>query len=311
MQKVSIVIPTYNRAKYLTQALDSVLQQTYQHFEIIVIDDGSTDDTKNVMEEYMKRFPNKIKYFYEKNKGPAAARNRGINEAMGDYIAFLDSDDMWMPTKLAEQVEFLDHNKGVALVFTDIKKMKDNKIIKEASLGEEGVYNRNKFSELIEKSFIFTPTVAVRKNILIEIGLFNEKYRAGEDYELYLRIAKHHDIEYINKPLAIRRLHDSNTPTLLFYEAHLVLLNDLVHSNSFNKHQKNIFMVKLRQFSYELGYYYFSRGEYKRSIKWFYKACGTNHGIKPFFYIFAALLPSLVINYLRKLKQDNFNKGVL
>src|SRR5690349_3602213 len=109
MPKVSVIIPTYNRAQFIARAVDSVLEQTYKDFEIIVIDDGSSDNTQ----EILKAYEGKIRYVYQQNKGISAARNRGIQEAKGEYIAFLDSDDVWKPEKLSVQVAILDVNPHV------------------------------------------------------------------------------------------------------------------------------------------------------------------------------------------------------
>ena len=113
MSKVSVIIPTYNREKLISRAIESVLAQVYPVYEIIVVDDGSTDATKSVLAP----FNGKIKYIYQKNAGIAEARNRGIKESSGEYIAFLDSDDYWAPEKLAEQVKVLDANPQVGIVF--------------------------------------------------------------------------------------------------------------------------------------------------------------------------------------------------
>src|SRR5437868_7134370 len=100
MPKVSVIIPTYNRGKLITRAVNSVLNQTFNDFEIIIVDDGSKDETKNILMPYQNQKKNRIKYFYQENRGISAARNRGIKESTGEYIAFLDSDDEWVSDKL-------------------------------------------------------------------------------------------------------------------------------------------------------------------------------------------------------------------
>ena len=110
MQKVSVIIPAFNCEKYISEAIDSVLNQTCQNFEIIVIDDGSKDNTGVIVREYLNKYPNKIKDFHQENKGPAAARNLGIRNAKCEYIAFLDADDLWGKEKLEKSINFLEKN---------------------------------------------------------------------------------------------------------------------------------------------------------------------------------------------------------
>ena len=102
MPKVSVIIPTYNRAHYICETIDSILAQTYRDYEIIVVDDGSADNTRKVLQKY----DGKVRYFYQKNRGPSAARNFGISQSQGEYIAFLDDDDLWTENKLELQIDF-------------------------------------------------------------------------------------------------------------------------------------------------------------------------------------------------------------
>src|SRR3990172_13226391 len=113
--KISVIIPTYNRAAYLAEALNSVISQTYKDFELIVVDDGSTDNT----EEAVRRFTVDIKYIYQKNQGVSAARNRGISESGGEFLSFLDSDDLWEKRKLEKQIDFFEKNKCAKVCYTD------------------------------------------------------------------------------------------------------------------------------------------------------------------------------------------------
>jgi glycosyltransferase involved in cell wall biosynthesis len=119
---VSIILPTYNRAQLICEAIDSILNQTYQDFQIIVVDDGSTDNTAEVLKSYIP----KIRYIQQENKGPGDARNRGIEDAKGKYIAFLDSDDIWMDFKLEIQVDILERLTDVGFLFSDFRILKSN-----------------------------------------------------------------------------------------------------------------------------------------------------------------------------------------
>ena len=123
MPTVSVIIPTYNRRTYVQEAIDSVLAQTYPDYEIIVIDDGSTDGTDQVLHA---RYGDRIRYVWQENQGESAARNRGIALARGEYIALLDSDDLWLPDKLAKQIPFLDSHPGAVLALPQVWQINAN-----------------------------------------------------------------------------------------------------------------------------------------------------------------------------------------
>src|SRR5258708_1857585 len=126
MPKVSILIPSYNSAHFLSRSIESALSGTYQDFEIIVIDDGSHDNTKDLVQSFIDRYPHKIRYFWQENKGLAVARNTGIAQAHGEYLALLDADDKWLPCRLEEGVEILDADASIGLVHGNITYMDIN-----------------------------------------------------------------------------------------------------------------------------------------------------------------------------------------
>ena len=198
--KVSIILPTYNRAKYLDRAISSVLNQSYSDFELIIVDDASTDNTKEVVDMFDD---DRIRYIRnEKNLGGAGARNRGIKEAKGDFIAFQDSDDQWHPEKLKIQMEaFSKATPDVAVVYTAfIRKVGDKEfIIPPASVKKrEG----NIYRELLlHVNFVGTPTAVVRKKALEKVGGFDERFPRLQDWDLFLRLAKHYKFKFIEKPL--------------------------------------------------------------------------------------------------------------
>ncbi|MBA7689290.1 Undecaprenyl-phosphate 4-deoxy-4-formamido-L-arabinose transferase [subsurface metagenome] len=198
---VSVIIPTYNRAHLVSRAIESVLNQTYQDFEIIVVDDGSTDDT----EEIVRSFKNeRIRYIrHEKNKGAAAARNTGIKVAKGEYIAFQDSDDEWLPEKLEKQMKVFENvPQEVGVVYTDMwtitrnkkryfyspKIMPENKIIYKRVLNY-GVMN------------IGIQTALIKKEAFDKAGVFDEKLPRFIDLELFIRLLKYYYFYHIKEPL--------------------------------------------------------------------------------------------------------------
>ena len=202
---VSVILSTYNREEYLPRAIDSVLSQDYRELELIVVDDGSTDHTRQVVESYKD---SRIRYMRTPvNKGVAAARNAGIRRAKGELIAFQDSDDVWRQGKLTKQVETLEKaSENVAMVYcimTRINKdetyrlLPDENILKQERQG-------NLFERLLRGNFIGAPTICVRRAVLTGsdgVGVFDTMMPNLEDYELLLRIAKKYQVAYIDEVL--------------------------------------------------------------------------------------------------------------
>lgn len=204
MCKVSVIIPTYNRAKYLPDAISSILNQTYQDFEIIIIDDGSIDNSKEIVSDFQKR-DRRIKYFYQENKGVACSRNKGCMEAQGEYIAFLDSDDRAVLNRLKEQVKILDKNTKVDLVYgTILAKNIYKNDSKTFGITFPGVIPHKKmFLNLIKYHlFFWTSTVTMRKEIF-ERYKFDQRMIIGEDFLFFLQASRDFLFYGINKNFAI------------------------------------------------------------------------------------------------------------
>lgn len=196
MGKVSIIIPTFNRRDYITIALDSVRVQTYKDYEIIIIDDGSSDDTKEVLKPYQEN----VRYFYQDNRGIPATRNKGIREAKGDFIAFLDSDDHWLPEKLERQIECFSKHPHYGMVATRCScTTPEGKFLKKNRPGKSGWI----LTDLFKANFIRTSSAMIKKECLEEIGLFDESLPECEEYDLWLRIAKQYPIGFIDEPLTV------------------------------------------------------------------------------------------------------------
>ena len=211
-RNVSIIIPTYNWAQFLPQCLESVFKQTYRDFEVIIVDDGSTDDTKDVVEGYIQQYGETIKYIYQDHVNTACARNRGLKMAQGQHIAFLDSDDMWMPSKLEKQVRYLDEY-DVDLVHTGREVAYLTNDLSSSLLPMPHVLAHNAQEYLGGKTFI-SMTGLVKKVPLLDVGGFNEEYKTTEDFELWVRFAKEYKIGVIEEPLVVIRKHDRNQSTM-------------------------------------------------------------------------------------------------
>ena len=200
----SVIIPTYNREKFIKKAINSVLKQSCKDFELIVVDDGSKDHTAKIVRSYGAR----LRYVYQKNKGPSAARNTGIRMARGKYIAFLDSDDQFLPNKLAKNKKFLlDHPNSRFLYSWYYAAKKGRKKRQLSKLN--GYSNLKKFrSHLYNRKFtIRTSTVVIHPSCFDKIGLFNRKYRYSQDWDMWLRLASHYPGDCQKLPLSVYRRH--------------------------------------------------------------------------------------------------------
>lgn len=208
---VSVVIPTYNSALWIADALNSVVNQVFKgNIEILVVDDGSEDNIQQVVEPYVKNYD--IKFFKINHKGAAAARNYGLQKSKGKYVAFLDSDDYWVPYKLKLQIEKLDKNKNVKLVlsdsfFVDVDK-KFIKIHRNFIPKEKNTLLKNFFLCGVTK---LTPTILVDKEIALEMGGFNEDMLQREDHFFLMKIIDKYEFSYIHSPLAYVRLRGGST----------------------------------------------------------------------------------------------------
>ncbi len=210
MAKVNVIIPAYNCALYLSNAIDSVLKQTFQDYKIIIVDDGSIDNTKEVVDAYIQSNGTKIHYIYQDNKGVACARNAGMKNADSEYVALLDADDSCVSDRLEESVKLLDSDNDLGLVHSSVRGVYEGRPPSQKYKRKKNIETLSGYifkNLLLRKAHICTSTVMVRKNCLEKVGLFDEKLtRLGsEDRDLWLRISRQYKVGYINKPLAYYR----------------------------------------------------------------------------------------------------------
>lgn len=185
---VSIIIPSYNAAAYVKEAVDSALAQTYSQCEIIVIDDGSSDDTKKILKPYIDK--EEMKYVYQDNKGLAAARNTGIKNSRGEYIALLDADDIFIPQKIERQVQYLKNNAGCDVSYCDLYHFWDGKPGKLLKLDYRYYSGDEVLPNLIKRDFIAPLSMLIKKSVFEKFGLFDENFRRSEDLEFLVRILR-------------------------------------------------------------------------------------------------------------------------
>ena len=207
--KISVVIPTHNRAQYLSQALDSVFAQTYPAAEIIIIDDGSTDNTRALLDPLIDK--KSVRYFFQQQRGASAARNKGISLATFPFIAFLDSDDLFLPSKLEKQMRVFERHPDLGFVHCWFSKFND--------AGQDlGIRDTSRFSGTIYPKILHEwsvlmamPCMLVRTNVVREVGGFDENMAWAEDMDLWRRIARCYAVAVVEEVLVRVRVHASST----------------------------------------------------------------------------------------------------
>jgi glycosyltransferase involved in cell wall biosynthesis len=207
--RVSVIIPTYNRAEFIAETVESVLDQTYQNMETIVIDDGSTDNTRDVLRKYQ----DKIDYIYQDRSERSKARNEGFRHSKGDYIAFLDSDDVWLPAKLEKQVQILDETPDMGLVYTDVEFIDEKGNVYDGEACWDTPARKVLYEDLMTHNVITgsLSAIMVRRECLDKVGLFDESMTICEDLDLYRRIARYYKFHKIDLQLVKIRIHRDNT----------------------------------------------------------------------------------------------------
>lgn len=204
---VSIIMPTYNHAKFIGKAIESALNQTYQNFELVIIDNYSEDETEKIVASYED---NRIVYLKFRNNGIiAVSRNHGIKHSHGDYIAFLDSDDIWLPEKLGKGIRVLESSKDTGMVYARFLTIEGN-TISERVLPKKGKHeNGYIFKSLYVRSFIACSSVIINKSIINQVGIFDTSREliAAEDTDLWLRIALKYKVKCTDdSPLLLYRI---------------------------------------------------------------------------------------------------------
>lgn len=315
MPKVSIIIPAFNNYEYLLSALNSVLRQTYTDFEIIIVDDGSTDNTAEVVKEYTK-LPRRqdtklpiIRYIYQRNSGgPAKPRNKGIREAKGEYIAFLDLDDFWLPQKLEKQVSMALSKPHYEMVFTDCQIRTKDYIKHESFLRQVPHFRFSEeinITDLLKGNFIYPSTVIIKKECLGEDMYFNEKekFRGNEDYDLWLRFIEKYRIGFLNEILCVRLFHKSNLSRCLDNQ----LKGEFDILSRFSQRSegfRELIKERIRNINFELGYYYFEQRKRKESVKYFSKVLlNLEYGKTALLYLILLLFPLDFLQMLIKIKR--------
>ncbi|MHC4139756.1 MAG: glycosyltransferase family 2 protein [Planctomycetota bacterium] len=264
MPTVSVIIHTYNNEKFIAETVESVLNQTYKDYEIIVVDDGSVDGTRDALLPYMQE----IRYHYKENGGIASAKNAGMALSKTEFIAFLDHDDLWVPDKLKLQIEYFNKNPQVGLVYAKYTTFRDGK---ELRTKPEKGYSGWVFKELLSKSFIQTSTVIVKKECLDAVGPYDESLSLGDEYDMFLRISKKFQCGFVDKGLTRYRIHDTNASNndFLFDKENLGVYKK-IYSNftDLDGIEKKILKKRIARYSMKVAKELYRQGQLEESKKY-------------------------------------------
>lgn len=306
---VSVIIPTYNQSNFIGDAIKSVLEQSYPNLELIIIDNYSEDDTEKIVRSFSDQ---RVQYFKFSNNGIiSASRNFGITKSRGEYIAFLDSDDIWLKDKIVKQIELFNKDSLIGLTFCPFKIISTDSLLNGRVLG----FNKKKilghhYEQLICNNFIISSSAMVRTSVIKELGGFDEaaQLRCVEDGDLWLRIARKYKIANIPEVKGIYRIHSIN---LSMDGQRLQRVFTLLE-----KHFKNGWIDE-RTFKKAKTHYYLREGwslagkQGKSARTLFYAALHEDrHNLKMCFSIFSGILLSLIPPLCRVIKKKSLDKSL-
>ncbi len=297
MYLVSVIIPAYNSERYVVEAVQSVFTQTCKDYEVIIIDDGSSDQTVERIRPYAML--SNFSIIEQANSGPSKARNRGIKAARGKYCAFLDSDDIMMPERLALQVTKMEEKPEVGMVYCDLMTFNDRGMVHSTKKIFIKPYSGAVLEKLVLDNFITTSTVMARKECFEKVGFFDETIRHSEDYKMWLNIAKEYEIEYLDIPLVKYRYQSDGLSSnkVAMTTSSFNIINDFWEGNREYKRKHNIlYRMSIAHQLTNMGnaYYYFEK--YSRSAKFLIESLITY----PFFKETYKTIMRLMLKSFRK-----------
>jgi glycosyltransferase involved in cell wall biosynthesis len=274
---VSVVMPTYNCARYIGDAVESVLAQDFKDRELIVIDDGSSDGTDQVL----RKFGSQLRYMQQKNRGEPAARNAAIRAAHGKYIAFLDADDLWLPGELGVQVEFLEKRPDVGMTFTDALLFDQQKVLCHSWTAQRDGFKAGQalapggtlagwfYRELAMQNFITVSSTVFRRSAYDVVGPFEETYLTGTDHHYWLRLAARYPIGYIHRVLVKKLVRPEGLIEENFERSYLneirLLQEAATWPGHFEKVGRREWRRRLGELNGRLAWRYFHIGELARA----------------------------------------------
>lgn len=276
MDKVSVIMPVYNRERFIATAIESVLSQTYDNFELIIVDDGSSDNSVSIAQRYRTLYPKKIQIIEQINQGPSIARNNAVKIATGSLLAFIDSDDFWARDKLELQTHIFKSHCNSIFTYTGYYIVnEDGDIIKEIlpNIRLQGFI----YDQLWKvENQISGGTILVHKNIFQSIGGFDENLRGAENLDLRIRLSRLGKVYFVNKCLYYYRRHNFNltTETTAMNDAWLMLINK--HFNRDSEYDKHLYRHVISKYYHDIGVNNFSKMRLYDAIPYFFRAIIKN-----------------------------------
>jgi glycosyltransferase involved in cell wall biosynthesis len=295
---VSAVIPTHNHGALVPEAVESALAQTWPKIEVIVVDDGSTDDTL----VRLARFGSRITVLRQEHRGPAVARNAGIRASRGEWIAFLDSDDLWMPEKIARCMAALEGARDAAVAYTAVR-IHELDTGRKYPLPQYTMSGRLARDLFLECKGVNTSTLVVRRAALDQVGLFDEEFFRAQDWDLMVRLAEHYDCVHVPEILTERRLHGGSlsvTHRDLYAKYNLLVIRKALARRPDLYSDLAADSLSRAHFRFGMAHYADfrmsdARGEFRRSLRyrWNWKAAD---------YLLRSRLPKAVVRRLRRMR---------
>lgn len=315
---ISVVIPAFNAIDFIGQAIDSIYNQGCNSLEVIVVDDGSTDGTSTAVR---KLYPS-VRIIEQKNSGPSGARNTGIKKAKGEFIAFLDADDVWVKGTFQSRIQALKNIGGLGLVASDMAEINfDGDLMVPSMLARHGMLKTIKefkgkpipyaLSMLLKKNFIPTGTVVVNKKIIENIGYFREDIRFGEDLDLWARIAYSYPIVCLPEVHMLRRIHEKNTTRNnhpMLKDLSRVMLSVDSWARPYLLKQGINSRKYVARALWNLGYADFNEGDFLAARKSFYLGFVKTGNFKLLIYSSFTFFPRQALRLFRALKIKFFPK---
>ena len=291
---VSVIIPTFNGERYLEETLSSIFNQTFTNFEVIVVDDGSTDQTREILARHAER----LQLVYPARGGSAAyARNIGLAHAKGKYIALIDQDDTWEKTKLERQIAFMEANPEIGMTHTNLRYIKDGRVVLDDYFKTcDSRQIDGGIVELFSFNFIKMPTPVILRALIVQVGGFDEALKGTDDYYLWMRIAALTRIVAIPEILATYRLHENNTSgdALKMESLTYLALSKILLANpdEFRGAPSKVIAMRMENLASTIAYIFKERKARLASLRWCLKAISHR--------------PMKIDNYLKLIKYSLF-----